>query len=559
MFKGSALPRVKLTPQKHYRTKTSEIRFVDIVGVRRFVEENSPYLWLGSAVSVPSGLPTGISLTRSIAKWALTPIIFEATESSYGKKFVAEIAASHSLEEIFDLARAYDVDMNFIYRELHKLSDSVEPNVYHVAACEYYRRCHPDGVLFTTNWDMLFEKAFLKMDVPFRTLSTEDSMVTAKGSYDGMVCVHHVHGCFEHSDIVTSVLTEQRDIDFPISAYGRPLLVIGYSGYEPSVFEKLYMSIVPQLWCVYSKKELDDPIKRRLMLRDNVSVYIGDMKDIFDILHKSGGLQPPPSETHQQWDKGFGCLKATVRNIAFSLSLLGKAAPGFVLDLRGPVQLTPLVPNFIRRATDYNAQLSAYHILSICRRIYSSAIADHAPCNSVFSFATELFRNGGARAATELISSVMLRQVADIDKIRNILLATITDDIDEEFDGFVKQFPRDISTDYLARNLLLSDDAMPCNELSTLVYLMESYCETSEQAAVIFEIAGHHCLRQRDSEQAKHFFDASATYHYLHRNNFAGDLLTNLATKIHDGGEVRQSSTLNINNSISISNFILNC
>jgi hypothetical protein len=97
------------------------------------------------------------------------------------------------------------------------------------------------------------------------------------------VSIYHPHGAFETRDVVCSYIREQQQLTLHLTFMSHPILFLGYSGYEPSLYRNLEIDGA-QLWCVRNESDFQIPSKRRILCRPNTFVYVGDVQELLRAL-----------------------------------------------------------------------------------------------------------------------------------------------------------------------------------------------------------------------------------------------------------------------------------
>lgn len=247
-----------------------------------WIKKNKPILWTGSVFSVPSGLCSGYSLTKSL--FDLTNPIKNIPELLYNSA-IEKLLPRWPLEAIFNEFELHGYDLSSsILKFFSSVEKDTKPNLLHNAIVNYYQSgLSQQRVCITTNWDNLIERAFF--DRGINTIQLSIGQEAASGaSFERLnlnqndTLIYHPHGSFLNKDVICCYKTEQAQINIPFEIYQTPILFLGYSGYEPSLYFHLYRT--KGLWCIRNKSELDNPLKRRLLSRPGNYVYIGDLQDI---------------------------------------------------------------------------------------------------------------------------------------------------------------------------------------------------------------------------------------------------------------------------------------
>jgi hypothetical protein len=248
-----------------------------------WILREKPVIWSGSVCSnpKPSSLPTGRALTQSLIRQ-----IFEGA-SSPEEIITAEnnLTPYWPLEALIDECgiNQFDISNQFL-KYFAQLNEKATFNSLHRAIVKYYERRLASIPLFiTSNWDTLQEQAFREAGYSFTLASPHnvpDKSFGRANLYDRHIFIYHPHGSFETNDPICSYQSEQGQLELSMDFANHSTLFLGYSGYEPSLYRKLE-NVFPQLWCIKSESELDNPAKRRLLCRPNVSVFSGDLCELF--------------------------------------------------------------------------------------------------------------------------------------------------------------------------------------------------------------------------------------------------------------------------------------
>jgi hypothetical protein len=193
-----------------------------------------------------------------------------------------------SLEALFDEFESLHFDLSeSLLAFFADLDGRSSPNPLHEAITRYYKQGLSAAPLcVTTNWDTLIEKAFRIKGYKVHTagpakLPPDD--FGEPGGSERTISVYHPHGSFETRDVVCSSFQEQQQLAVHMGFKSHPLLFLGYSGYEPSLYRHLEYS-GPQLWCIRDERDLDIPAKRRLLCRRGTQVFVGDMLELLRAL-----------------------------------------------------------------------------------------------------------------------------------------------------------------------------------------------------------------------------------------------------------------------------------
>ncbi|MGA5134962.1 hypothetical protein ACPCTO_34785 [Streptomyces olivoreticuli] len=304
-----------------------------------WVREKKPLLWTGSVFSVPppSGFPSGAAVTESL----LQLLIPHNVQGKPRQELIWEMQPRWPLENILDLFELVGFDLSkSLLSFFNEVNREASPNDLHRAIAKYYH----DGLasapfFFTVNWDTLQERAFRELG--FQALVAgprrrPDDKFDSPG--DNSISCFHPHGSFQTRDAVCSFRREVHQLPIASSRWlSHPLAFLGYSGYEPSLYDHLHGN-QPQLWCV---RRLEDdmkiPAKRRILCRPNVSVYEGDLRKLLTCL---------------------GLLSADI-NLDSNYLALESKVPGKVIDLLSIALASSINPNACLLAL--SSELSSAH------------------------------------------------------------------------------------------------------------------------------------------------------------------------------------------------------
>ena len=268
--------------------RSTDPSFLQLDAAVAWVKEHKPLLWVGSIFSVPepSSFPSGYAITRS-----LFDLIFPSREElpeTVRERIITELIPRWPLEALLDQFESLHYDLSeslltFFAAHNHKAFS----NALHDAIVRYYENgLGSIPLCVTTNWDTLIEKAFrakgYKVNIGGLFEMPRNSF--GKGSLeDKVISIYHPHGSFETKDVVCSSFQEQQQLALSMEIKSHPMLFLGYSGYEPSLYRHLE-SRMPQLWCIRNKTDLEIPAKRRLLCRPNTYVFVGDMLELLEAL-----------------------------------------------------------------------------------------------------------------------------------------------------------------------------------------------------------------------------------------------------------------------------------
>jgi hypothetical protein len=281
--RGYLLPRPDLVVER-----SAEPQILKLDDAVDWIKRNKPLLWVGSIFSVPepSRFPSGYALTRS-----LLDLIFPAEEQvpkTVRDRMINSLMSQWPLEALFDEFESLHFDLSESVLAFFAEHDGrARPNPLHDAITRYYE-CGLSAapLCVTTNWDTLIEKAFRSKGYKVHTAGPAKMPADDFGKPDGSkrtMSVYHPHGSFETSDVVCSSFQEQQQLALHMGFKFHPMLFLGYSGYEPSLYRHLEYS-GPHLWCIRNERDLDVPAKRRLLCRRGTQVFVGDMLELLRAL-----------------------------------------------------------------------------------------------------------------------------------------------------------------------------------------------------------------------------------------------------------------------------------
>lgn len=221
-----------------------------------WIKNNKPILWIGSIFSVPqpSGLPSGAALTEAIFDVILPPdtLINQVTGEPLDRNYRKRISSRFSLEDLFDELEWGGLDQSLPLLDLLcRLDRKAEPSELHKAVVRYYSHGFAQLPLcITTNWDTLLERAFAKSFASVHSFGPADGALPSSET-PGTVGVYHAHGSFEQKNVVCTTHEEGGLMEFPWLR-STPMLFLGYSGYEPSLYRHLEQH--SQQLMVYSRQ-----------------------------------------------------------------------------------------------------------------------------------------------------------------------------------------------------------------------------------------------------------------------------------------------------------------
>jgi SIR2-like domain len=246
-----------------------------------WVRHHRPALWVGSIFSVPepSGFPSGYAITRSLLEMIFPPEdgLLEISRA----RLIDSLVSKWPLERLLDEFELLDYDLSESLLDFFNEHDqSAAPNALHDAVVRYYEaELSGISLCVTTNWDTLLEKAFRAKGFIAQVGHDCDKMTSGQKT----VSIYHPHGSFETKDVVCSYFVEQQQIILHTMFLSHPMLFLGYSGYEPSLYRSLEADGA-QLWCVRNESDFQLPAKRRILCRPNTFVYVGDMQALLKAL-----------------------------------------------------------------------------------------------------------------------------------------------------------------------------------------------------------------------------------------------------------------------------------
>jgi hypothetical protein len=224
-----------------------------------------------------------------------------------------------------------------LFAERNRLAS---PSPLHTAAVEFYKAGLARlPVCVTTNWDTLLEREFTANGYAVASAgptSGADSRLSDQRALH--MLIFHPHGSLGNADVVCSFQHEQRQFNLNVEWWSSPVMLLGYSGYEPSLYMYLETD-QPQLWCVRSLDELQIPAKRRLLSRPNIYVYVGDLRVLLNALgvlpEPSIALESPHFEIHgvsPETEGSVSLLLAATEDPAFCLGALARVEVAMLAD-----------------------------------------------------------------------------------------------------------------------------------------------------------------------------------------------------------------------------------
>lgn len=251
----------------------------------RWIKKEKPIIWLGSIFSTPkpSAFPSGWALTESLLEIALNGI-----PETIRYKLIKKLSANWPLEALLDEFDFIGYDLSeSLLGSFEWKNRSASPSVLHHAVTQYYNKGFARRPLcITSNWDTLQEKDFrnegYKVTIlsPGQRLSQGFRLPTKRAK---TIFIYHPHGSFETHDVICSLAQEQTRLPvmpMDVELMLHPTLFLGYSGYEPSLYETLESGTTSQLWCIRDESDFEIPAKRRLLSRPNTFVYKGDIQEL---------------------------------------------------------------------------------------------------------------------------------------------------------------------------------------------------------------------------------------------------------------------------------------
>lgn len=474
-----------------------------------WIKRNKPILWVGSALSgpEPAGLPSGASITESILN-ALFPLA-DAWPEDVRSALFSTLARRWPLEALLDEFQLVDFDISADFLEAFKKANiAAKPCALHDAVVRYYTAGYANSSMcITTNWDNFLEVAFRhagwNVDVagPGRSPAVDGILETTKS-----IVIFHPHGSFESKDCVCSSSQEQRPLDIRLDKIRQPTLFLGYSGYEPSIYQWLEHD-AGQLWCVKSKTEFEIPAKRRLLSRPNTFVYVGDLQDLLSAL---GVL----SERQTNSDKIFlppdlpGALTFVVQT-----SLLASTDPNVCVHALGELLKQPMVgpPYDFKRMS---------HLVLLTRGLVNH-VRDRSTHDEILPMLIRLAETFRSEQLWNTVVAHHLRQqlctrTADHEEFLAKAAASADEksDLGELLDSIIcpPQNKAKLSRGNLYRRYIRGDGKA---ERPGIYALGGSMVGDLAFAAECLEIEAFEYLRDGETEQAKNIFDCAATYYYL--------------------------------------------
>ena len=497
--------------------RPSEPTLLDLEDAVAWIKERRPLLWVGSIFSVPepSGFPSGYAVTRSLFD-LLFPSDSQRPEV-LRDRMLNELIPRWPLEVLLDQFEYLNYDLSESLLEFFaELDRRAEPNILHEAVARYYEKGHSVVPLcLTTNWDTLLEKAFRAMGFRVNVGGPKEMPGEhfGKPTEGKVISVYHPHGSFETRDVVCSFFQEQRQLSLHMDFLHYPLLLLGYSGYEPSLYRHLE-SGSPQLWCIRDKADLEIPAKRRLLCRPNTWVFVGDMLVLLRVL---------------------GILNEDVDLFSKSLALIGKVPPK-VVDV---IQCGIAARSDPRFCSDLLAEtiLASYSEpeLSFRYGAIMGAIEAHIRNRIAHSglplglMAATSFRNHeqlwisllayllrfGQGYRQEMVDHLLTQA----DRARKELEHTVAEaDSGSNTLGSLLQARTRCYKSFLGKPEREGDNVKE----DILTQIPSIYLGDMSLGGELAELAAFACLRDGDDDRARGYFDTAATYYYLSSTNGRG-------------------------------------
>jgi SIR2-like domain len=474
-----------------------------------WIKRNKPLLWVGSIFSVPepSGFPSGYAVTRS-----LFDLIFPAHSKlpePVRDGIINDLMPQWPLEALLDQFESVDFDLSESLLALFADHDGrARPNPLHDAITRYYEQGLSGVPLcVTTNWDTLIEKAFRTKGYQVHVGGPSEMPTNdfgKPGDDEKVISVYHPHGSFETQDVVCSSFQQQKQLSLHMGFKFHPMLLLGYSGYEPSLYRQLEYSS-PQLWCIRSERDLEIPAKRRLLCRRDTHVFVGDMVELL---------------------RALGVLTESVDLTTPYLGLEGQIPPKVIEVIHCAVGAR-MKPRF---CSDFlaDALCSYYKEPELSFRLAKiiGAVDNHIRDRAYSSelplalMAAARFRND-ERLWLSMPAFVLRRDEPVRPEIIDLILGHAAEARKEnqparpsEGADFVTKLGQARTRCYrsfLARPEQEEDDArnLVLNHMSWITL------GDMELGAELTEVAAFACLRQGEDDRARGHFDTAATYYYL--------------------------------------------
>lgn len=504
------------------RPRNSEPVILTLEQAADWVIKKNPIPWIGSIFSVPapSSFPSGIAISR-----LLFDLLYPANgepEAGRDDIFWNKFLPAWPLERLFDLCEILDVPAKQqLLQWFANQEGAREPNTLHYAIVDY---CCKNSVheCVTTNWDFLLERAFHR-----RGLKTSSSGVD-QGLHlpEPLMAdahIYHPHGSFSQKDIVCSLFTESRGVPIAPSLTPRAFLLLGYSGYEPSMYPHLEtIGAKDALWCVRSEQDLHIPAKRRLLSLSNTVTYVGDLRELLKALGhldasvdlKSPELSIDLSIHPNQRAVTADFLRATlgVCNLEEAFNSVGKA----------------------RNKTEFflRSSLFSEHIGALVRERSTDPLLEQV-IFSVIQTAPDFLRN------VHIVDQFWLWEIAhtlrqsgtlSTEQAHHLNRIALRTDLHQLG---VHGLRLKLQSKYYA-SFLIPTFADPMTE--DLYVLAADVGDIALQGECA-EFLGWNVLREGDSKRALALFGSAATYYYLMGLNTAGGYLLEVCDAAIKGGK----------------------
>jgi hypothetical protein len=463
-----------------------------------WVRRNRPALWVGSIFSVPepSGFPSGYALTRSLLEMIFPPGdgVSEPTRAGLIDSLIGKWPLERLLDE-FELLR-YDLSESLLdfFAEHDR---AAAPSALHEAVVRYYEAgLSGISLCATTNWDTLLEKAFRAKGFSARIGHDFDKTTVGQK----MVSIYHPHGSFETKDVVCSYIREQQQLTLHLTFLSGPMLFLGYSGYEPSLYRHLEADGA-QLWCVRNESDFEIPAKRRILSRPNTFVYVGDMQKLLRAL---GVLDRDMSfeSTHLARDGAIPPRVLEVIRMGMAAGMDSRLCGDLLNDLTTGDYKEPEATFRFRRL-----------VLALDNHIRNREV--HPEILDTLSAAAR-FRNDRQLWYSQLSHVLRASPAPDEAVMRNLLAEA--DKAPKEgglrYDEVVEKFidvRRRCYKAYLGKAESADDDPSS--------FMLSQYAGMAvgdlALSGELAEISAFTCLQRGEVERAKGYFDTAATYYYL--------------------------------------------
>ena len=502
---------------------------LNLDGVIEFFKRHQPDIVAGSAVSMPSGLPSGWEMQKSLISKILEPFNLPDT-------VIDQVASNWCLEDVFDICKNYNVEIaDSFLMKISGICKNIEPNYRHFAIVNY-RSAHPKARIFTTNWDDLFEKAAVNMGF---SVSSASNFALGNNNDKSTKTIAHIHGSFADENCVCSSIVEARGIQLPVNFLARPSFFVGYSGYEPSIHFHLLAMAPPQLWCIFNKNELKDPLKRRMLRRKNRYFYVGDMDAILEKVSKiTDKRHIPPQEIEilaiQNDHLGTYCA---------GLHLMSRINLGFIRDYSGRFRLPPFRERMLPKLLWGKDTQIALAIDTILYRQLYEQVLNHSYDASTLRDLFQLAEDRGSPQCLLTTIALLLRHADEkmnpfSDKNLFEMINDTKRSFNNEFDTFVHSGGAIISR--LQFYLMYTHDPRSVwntkdeKDIVIQSYVIPKAAGDLNLLAESSEIYGNLFLRENRLGKAEEYYHMAATAHYLSRRNKAGFLCDDLAAQARE-------------------------